>query len=163
METLTKLFESRLDAFLERTGLKPSTFGLQATGDPNLVRQLRRGRSPTLATADQILAFMEAFDEARLNPASHRSDPLRNSSRRERNDRATGRTIARRVDVPGRILRMPDVQARTGLSRSAIYRRISKGRFPKPVARAGNAVGWVDEELDGWIHQQIAASCAEDE
>ena len=28
METLTKHFESRVDASLERTGLKPSTFGL---------------------------------------------------------------------------------------------------------------------------------------
>ena len=46
METLTRHFESRVDATLERTGVKPSTFGLQAVGDPNLVRQLRPGRSP---------------------------------------------------------------------------------------------------------------------
>ena len=61
METLTELFESRVDAFLERTGVKPTTLGRQAVGDPNLVRQLRLGRSPRLATADQILAFMEGF------------------------------------------------------------------------------------------------------
>ena len=49
METLTKLFaEWRLDAFLERTRFKPPTFGLQATGDPHLMRQLRFDRSPTL-------------------------------------------------------------------------------------------------------------------
>ena len=46
METLTKHFESRVDATLERTGLKPSTFDLQAVGYPNPVRQLRPGRSP---------------------------------------------------------------------------------------------------------------------
>ena len=68
METLTKLFESRLDAFLERTGLRPSTFGLEATGDPNLIGQLHLGRSPRLVTADQILAFMEAYDQAQVEP-----------------------------------------------------------------------------------------------
>ena len=81
METLTKLFESRLAGFLERTGVKPSTFGLRATGDPNLIRQLRLGRSPTLSTADRILAFMEAFDEAHEDSVSSRSNPLRESSR----------------------------------------------------------------------------------
>ena len=68
METLAELFESRVAGFLERTGLRPSTFSLQAMGDPKLIRQLRMGRSPRLATADQILAFMEAFDQAPCGP-----------------------------------------------------------------------------------------------
>ena len=54
METLTELFKSRVDAFLERTGVGPSTLGRQAVRDPNLVRELRDGRSPTLALADRI-------------------------------------------------------------------------------------------------------------
>ena len=58
METLTKQFESRVTGFLERTGLKPSMFGLRAAGDPNLMRQLRLGRSPTLKLADRVLAFI---------------------------------------------------------------------------------------------------------
>lgn len=92
METLTELFESRLDTPLGRTWLKPPAFGLQATGDPDLVRQLRLGNSPALATANQILAFIEAFDEGWLNPVSSRSDSLRDSSRRERRDRVNGET-----------------------------------------------------------------------
>ena len=55
METLKGLFMARVDAFLERTGVGPTTLGRQAVGDPNLLRQLRHGRSPTLATADQLL------------------------------------------------------------------------------------------------------------
>ena len=41
------------------------------------------------------------------------------------------------------ILRLPAVMARTGLSRSTIYLRISRGEFPKPVSarRKGNRVG----------------------
>ena len=61
METLTKLFESRLTGFLDRTGVKPSTFGLQETGDPNLIRQLRLGRSPSLATADHLTCPQERY------------------------------------------------------------------------------------------------------
>ena len=81
MVMLKGLFMARVDAFLERTGVAPATLGRQAVGDPNLIRQLRHGRSPTLATADQLLAFMEGFDEAGVGPVSSRSDRLRDSSR----------------------------------------------------------------------------------
>jgi len=56
------------------------------------------------------------------------------------------------------ILRLPNVKARTGLSRSTIYLRISEGRFPKPVSLGGRAVGWVEEEITDWLNQQIANS-----
>ena len=53
------------------------------------------------------------------------------------------------------ILRLPQVRARTGLSRSAIYLRISKGNFPKPVSLGGRAVGWVEAEVDDWLTRQF--------
>jgi prophage regulatory protein len=56
------------------------------------------------------------------------------------------------------ILRLPAVKARTGLSRSTIYLRISKGTFPTPIALGGRAVGWIDEEIQKWLEQQIEAS-----
>jgi len=56
------------------------------------------------------------------------------------------------------ILRLPTVKARTGLSRSTIYLRISEGRFPKPVSLGGRAVGWVESEITEWLNQQIEAS-----
>ncbi len=56
------------------------------------------------------------------------------------------------------ILRLPTVKARTGLSRSTIYLRISEGRFPKPVSLGGRAVGWVEAEITEWLNQQIEAS-----
>jgi hypothetical protein len=40
-------------------------FGRQAAGDPSLVLSLRRGRSPTLATADKILAFIRRQEQPR--------------------------------------------------------------------------------------------------
>jgi len=56
------------------------------------------------------------------------------------------------------ILRLPAVQARTGLSRSTIYLRISEGSFPKPIALGGRAVGWIEAEINDWLNRQIAAS-----
>ena len=77
METLTKHFESRVDVSLERTGLKPSTFGLQAVGYLNPVPQLRPGRSPRLAMACQVPVFIEACSRA---PVPSRGNAPRNSS-----------------------------------------------------------------------------------
>ena len=53
------------------------------------------------------------------------------------------------------ILRLPTVKARTGLSRSTIYLRISEGRFPRPISLGGRAVGWVEAEITDWLNQQI--------
>lgn len=56
------------------------------------------------------------------------------------------------------ILRLPTVIARTGLSRSTIYLRVTAGTFPRPVSLGGRAVGWVEAEVQEWVEQQIALS-----
>lgn len=56
------------------------------------------------------------------------------------------------------ILRFPSVKARTGLSRSTIYLRISLGEFPQPISLGGRAVGWIEAEVDDWLCHQIEAS-----
>ena len=65
MKTMRDLFISQVEAFLERTRMGPTTLGRRAVGDPNFMRELRNGRSPTLATADQVLAFIRAYERAR--------------------------------------------------------------------------------------------------
>lgn len=57
-----------------------------------------------------------------------------------------------------RILRLPEVMARTGLSRSTIYLRVSQNEFPKPVSLGARAVGWVEAEIQEWLQQQIESS-----
>ena len=42
MQTLEEQFNARLNAFLDRTGLSPTTLGMKAVGDPNLLRQIER-------------------------------------------------------------------------------------------------------------------------
>ena len=57
-----------------------------------------------------------------------------------------------------RILRLPLVRERTGLSRSSIYVRISEGRFPKPISLGERAVGWLESEITEWLNRRIEAS-----
>jgi prophage regulatory protein len=54
------------------------------------------------------------------------------------------------------ILRLPDVKASTGLSRSTIYLRITQGVFPKPVSLGGRAVGWPASEVAALNAARIA-------
>ena len=55
-----------------------------------------------------------------------------------------------------RFLRLPEVLARTGLSRSTIYVRLEQGRFPRPVSLGARAVGWIEAEVDEWTRASLA-------
>ncbi len=70
----------------------------------------------------------------------------------------TGNPTEQRTNPPIRFLRLPEVMERTGLSRSTIYVRVAAGRFPRPVALGGRAVGWIEAEVDEWVRERIAES-----
>lgn len=52
--------------------------------------------------------------------------------------------------------RLPSVKARTGLSRSEIYRRSATGDFPQPVKLGAKASAWSSAEIDNWIAARLA-------
>lgn len=54
------------------------------------------------------------------------------------------------------ILRLPDVKAATGLSRSTLYLRIAHGVFTHPVSLGGHAVGWPAHEIAALNGARIA-------
>jgi prophage regulatory protein len=56
-----------------------------------------------------------------------------------------------------RLLRIRDVIARTGRTRSRIYDDMSKGDFPQPVKIGGQAIAFVEAEVEAWIAAKIAA------
>ena len=56
------------------------------------------------------------------------------------------------------IIRLPAVQARTGLSRSEIYRREALGQFPRRVSLGARSVGWPSIEVQEWIETRIRES-----
>ena len=53
------------------------------------------------------------------------------------------------------ILRLSAVKNKTGLSRAAIYKRIAENNFPKQISLGGRAIGWLEQEIDEWIINQI--------
>ncbi|MCD8566655.1 MAG: AlpA family transcriptional regulator [Alphaproteobacteria bacterium] len=50
-----------------------------------------------------------------------------------------------------KILRLPEVMAKTGLSRSTIYAYMTAGNFPSPIQLGLRAVGWLDADIEAWI------------
>ena len=62
-------------------------------------------------------------------------------------------TIRRTGD---RILRLPEVANRTGLSGPTIYKRARKGTFPKPIKLGPNSTGWLESEIDGFLSNAVA-------
>ena len=52
---------------------------------------------------------------------------------------------------PPRLLRLPEVMDRVGLRRSAIYQRMSEGRFPKCRSLGPKCSVWVEAEINAWI------------
>ena len=61
-------------------------------------------------------------------------------------------------DAKYSVLRLPEVQQQIGLSRSAIYQRISEDSFPKSINLGGRAVGWLASDVQAWIKSRLAAT-----
>lgn len=57
---------------------------------------------------------------------------------------------------PLRMLRMPDVIHRTGLSRSTIYALVAEGKFPRQIKVSPNTAGWLEHEIDAYLQERIA-------
>ncbi|WP_316193874.1 helix-turn-helix transcriptional regulator [Bradyrhizobium sp. SZCCHNRI1029] len=57
---------------------------------------------------------------------------------------------------PDRIVRLKTVLARTGLSRSTIYRKIGEGTFPAQLRISVNGAGWRESDINRWIADPAA-------
>jgi prophage regulatory protein len=55
-----------------------------------------------------------------------------------------------------RILKLPEVEAKSGLSSTSIYRGSRAGWFPKPVKISLGATGWVEAEVNDYLAKRIA-------
>jgi prophage regulatory protein len=56
-----------------------------------------------------------------------------------------------RPSMNSRLLRAGEVEARTGRSRSSIWRDERAGRFPRRIQIGENAVGWHEHEIAEWL------------
>ena len=160
MATLEEQFNTRIGGFLDDTGMAPTTLGMLAVGDPNLLRQVGRGRSPSLRTADRVLAFIDRYERAaggaEAPPARPRGRrPARWAGRTRRSEAMREQPSDGRTKPPIRLLRISQVQARTGLGRSTIYRWAAEGRFPAPVRLGGRVARWVEAEVEEWVRKWL--------
>ncbi|MEZ9566967.1 AlpA family transcriptional regulator [Vibrio artabrorum] len=55
-----------------------------------------------------------------------------------------------------KFLRLNDVIAATGLSRSTIYKFMDDEVFPKTIPLGGRAVAWLESEIEEWMEQRLA-------
>jgi prophage regulatory protein len=56
-----------------------------------------------------------------------------------------------------RIIRLPEVEHKTGYKHTSIYALMAEGRFPRSIPLGNKARGWVESEVDDWIRGRIAA------
>ena len=56
---------------------------------------------------------------------------------------------------PDRIVRMNNVLARTGLSKSTIYRKIAEGTFPPQLKISTNGAGWRESDINRWVADPV--------
>jgi len=74
MRTYSEQFIGQVEAFLKASRMKATDFGREAIGDPSFITHLRRGRSPSLATADKVLSFITQLEtDAAARPSARKS------------------------------------------------------------------------------------------
>ena len=59
------------------------------------------------------------------------------------------------MSEPDRIIRLKTVLARTGLSRSTIYRKIAEGTFPAQIKISINGAGWRESDVNRWVADPV--------
>jgi prophage regulatory protein len=50
-----------------------------------------------------------------------------------------------------RLLRLRDVEQKTGLSSTTIYRKMTEGSFPRPLQLGPGSVRWRETKVEAWI------------
>lgn len=61
-----------------------------------------------------------------------------------------------------KLIRLKQVMAMTGQSKTLIYDSMKQGIFPKPVPLGFRSVAWVESEVIEWIESRIQARDSHD-
>jgi len=62
----------------------------------------------------------------------------------------------RTMSSTDKIIRLKTVLARTGLSRSTMYRKIAEGTFPTQVKISIHGAGWRESAVNRWIDDPVS-------
>lgn len=77
--------------------------------------------------------------------------PTRRQPASDKDDRDAAPSSTFTAVLEDRHIRMPELERRTGMSRSTIYRRIEAGRFPNQIPMDGNIAVWWESEFVAWL------------
>lgn len=67
---------------------------------------------------------------------------------------AVAPAVPPRTSLAARLLRLPDVESRTGLRKSTIYAAMRAGTFPQSVMVGARSVAWRAAEIDAWCENR---------
>jgi hypothetical protein len=62
MQSYAARFCGQVEEFLAATGMRPTTFGRSALGDPNFIFDLRKGRSPSAQVMDRVAVWIQGYE-----------------------------------------------------------------------------------------------------
>lgn len=65
---------------------------------------------------------------------------------------------SRPVILRDRLLRLPDVEATTGMKKSTIYLLMKQGKFPQCIAITRRMVAWPETSVLMWVQERIQAA-----
>ncbi|AOE32131.1 AlpA family transcriptional regulator [Klebsiella pneumoniae] len=54
------------------------------------------------------------------------------------------------------LLRLRQVEQKTGLKRSQIYLYMKEGAFPRSIKIGPTSVAWLESEIDEWINKKLS-------
>ena len=57
-----------------------------------------------------------------------------------------------------RIIKRPEVEVITGLSRSSIYAKMENKTFPKAIKLSERSVGWLEHEVQDWLRNRVSVT-----
>lgn len=55
-----------------------------------------------------------------------------------------------------RFLKLEDVENRTGLAKTTIYKRMKDRQFPQRIKLGDRRVVWLESEVNNWMAEQIS-------
>ena len=61
-----------------------------------------------------------------------------------------------------RLLRLPDVEAASGLRKSTVYLLMKRGEFPRCVRITPRCVAWPESKVLQWVQDRIAGADSQD-
>jgi prophage regulatory protein len=134
----------------------PDTLGAQPVGCRSIGAAFGTVTDSEVAM-DHLLSSQHLDDPSAERGA--RRLPVRSRRPADNKPIASGDELASQPDTSlgeARLIRLPAVQQRVGMGRTAVYELIKAGKFPRPV-KVGAASAWIDIEITRWI-EQLAAS-----